>query len=534
MQTSRLKIILLLFLITLFGLGLRLYTASQVFPAQSDAGHFVQYGVAYAHGLIPNISGFWAILPQWVVVWAVRAGLDPLKTLQMFTVFCGAIIVLCTGGLAWGLTKRPWVGLGSALLVAVNFPLIAISATGLSEPSYLACLLAGSAVWIWGINRERKLLVWLGASVIALALFFKPYETYIFFAICMFVVLVKGVLDRQVRRSMVMFIVSLAAFTPVWTAYFAYSTSLGIEKSSQTKVYNIIYGVTGFDSKVNRSSFSGSEDHPINREIRLLEENGPLWYLWHRKAEFARAYPVNLAEALRVMNDQVFYGAFRLGFAWFMLLAIACFVVLVKSKSIIEFTIPLLMAMAVPMAISLGMVNERWLVQCIPFMAILLIGALAGMSPLNRNTKIMAVLLVMVYATVNARTSIVYTGDQWRQRHIQPVADYLRTIASEDDILMTFGPSFPVAFFRTNTMNFVEIPYGTIEQTAMYASDKKVKFIVFSRERYKDYPLLQADPGISGWPPEWELVTNKVFQVSTRYGLQTDTYTIIRTGEGLK
>ena len=132
MNLSRNQHLVLLVAIALLGAGLRLYTAWHVFPAQGDAGHFVQHGVAYAHGVAQHLSGFWALLPQVAAFCAARMGLDPLKGIQLFSVLCGTIVVFGAGAFAWGLTKNAGIGLLSALFVATNHSLIDISATGLS------------------------------------------------------------------------------------------------------------------------------------------------------------------------------------------------------------------------------------------------------------------------------------------------------------------------------------------------------------------------------------------------------------------
>jgi 4-amino-4-deoxy-L-arabinose transferase-like glycosyltransferase len=175
MNLTRNRTIALLAAISVLGFGLRLYTAHHVFPAQGDAGHFVQHGVAFAHGVRPHISGFWALFPQIVAYGAANLGRDPLRSLQLFTVLCGSIVVFSSGALAWGLTRRPLAGVVCAMLVATNYSLIDISATGLSEPGYLACLLSGSALWAHSIASGRKIGIAAGMTIVAAALFFKTY-----------------------------------------------------------------------------------------------------------------------------------------------------------------------------------------------------------------------------------------------------------------------------------------------------------------------------------------------------------------------
>lgn len=530
MNNSSKKVFATLIMITLFSLGLLLYHAYRVFPAQSDAGHFVQNGVAMANGLREKPDPFWALMPQHIVKTASQRGLDSLKSLQLFTVFCGALITLGTGLLAWTLTSKAWAAILASLLVATNFSLIDISGTGLSEPGYLACLLMGSSIWLMGFSGDRKLPVLIGALIMAGAYFFKPYETIIYVSICIFVQLCNDILRQQLARKKVLHFISIAIFVAGGAFYFHEADKLGVTDSSQTKVFNLVWAVTGFDSKVNRTSMLGDENASLNAEKERIKNIGPVMYLWQNREQFARVYARNLASSLRHLNNQFFYGAFRAGFGWFLLLGICVTGYLIKNKLLSQIAIPLLMLIAIPCVLSIGLAYERWMIQCIPFMTVIISVATAHYlsSSTNRPPKFMALFAILVFCGLNIRAGIIFTGDKWRQNNILPAAKELRKWAKEEDILMTFGPSFPVSFYRTNTLNFVEIPYGTLGQTDQYAAEKKVNYIIFSDTLYRDYPLVKAKPGQPDWPGHWELLTNMVFNKSTRFGEEQETFTFIK------
>jgi hypothetical protein len=308
-------------------------------------------------------------------------------------------------------------------------------------------------------------------------------------------------------------------------------SNLGIQDSSQTKVYNIVYGMTGFDSKVHRSGYvEDSSAHPVTVETRLLQKIGPFHYLWHRKCNIAKIYVRNLSAAFRHLNNHIFFGAFRMGLIWFVFLLAAALWSLAKSRLLGQLLIPLLMALAVPMVLSISVVTARWMVQCVPF--ILMVFAAAFCVTLDachdKARFWVAGLVLALYAAVNARNSVAFAEDKWRTKNLFPVAETLRKLAGEQDVIMTFGPALPVAFYRSNTFNFVEIPYAPVGATAKLARERQVDFIILSDRDYTDYPIQQIAPGDSGWPVDWQIITNLTFNKTTRYADESETYTIIQ------
>ena len=219
-----------------------------------------------------------------------------------------------------------------------------------------------------------------------------------------------------------------------------------------------------------------------------------------------------------------------MGLFWFALLLAVAVWALAKKRLLEHLLIPLLMAMAVPMVLSISVVTGRWMVQCIPFILIIYASAIYVLwdsCPDKMRGWTIGVLLAL-FAAMNGRNSMVYVEDKWRTNNLFPVAETLQTFAGEQDVIMTFGPALPMAFYQSNTFNYVEIPYAPVDQTAELAKQQRVDFIVFSDCAYTDYPIQQIGPRTPGWPADWQLLTNLVFNKTTRFADEYETYTIIR------
>lgn len=525
---SHRKTILWLLLITLCGFALRLYYAFQVFPVRSDAGNFVQFGVAYAQGVRPHLSGFWALLPQYIATLAVRANLDPLRTLQMSSVIFGSFVIFGSGALGWVLTRKPVIGLLSASFVATNYALINLSASGLSESGYLAFLLCGGAVWGSGAGKNSRSLVGAGAFLIALALFFKPYETYIFFAICLFSGLLSALVTKRMRAFGLILIISCVSFLPVWITYSSIVTRLGIEAQSQTKLYNVIYGVTGYDSKVHRAITT--EDHPVQVEMRYLEEKGTVGYLWFRRNVILRNYIRNVGASARILNGHLFFGSYRMGLMWAVMVGVLTGISIVRQRMVVALSIPALMAVSVPMLLALGAAHGRWLIQCVPFLLILLAAGVYVLTIRDQALWIrqLALIFLALFVFMNGRNAMIFAGDRWRTNNFYPVTKQLRAWATEEDRIMAFNIPMMMAFYRTNTFNVVNMPYATAHETAELADARGVSWVVYSDSQFPHYPIHAITPETPEWPEQWTLVTNLVFSRHTRFGFEQEVYSIVR------
>jgi len=282
---------------------------------------------------------------------------------------------------------------------------------------------------------------------------------------------------------------------------------------------------------VHRSGYvEDTSAHPVTVEIRLLRKIGTFRYLWHRKGNIARIYVRNLSAAFRLLNNHIFFGAFRMGLIWFVFLLASAVWVLVKSRILGHLLIPLLMALAVPMVLSISVVTGRWMVQCIPFVLMVLAAAFCVTldSWQDKARLRVAGLVLALFAAMNAKNSVAFAEDKWRTNNLFPVAETLHKWAGEQDVIMTFGPALPVAFYRSNTFNYVEIPYAPVAETAQLARKREVDFIIYSDRDYTDYPIQQIAPEDSGWPVDWQILTNLTFNKTTRYADESETYTIIQ------
>jgi hypothetical protein len=112
--------------------------------------------------------------------------------------------------------------------------------------------------------------------------------------------------------------------------------------------------------------------------------------------------------------------------------------------------------------------------------------------------------------------------------NIVPAAERLRLHAGEEDKLMCFGPSLPIAFFRTNVNNCIEIPYGEIDRVALWADQQEVDIIALNSTIFPHFPIHQIADDPSLVPDNWIEIDRIVFEKQTRFGLGTDQYVFYR------
>jgi 4-amino-4-deoxy-L-arabinose transferase-like glycosyltransferase len=367
--------------ILLLAAVLRILPAERVFPAQGDASHFVQGGVAFHYGSLDDISGYWSIGPQFLAALAVRTGLDPARVLQASTIVAGVWLVFGVMFLTRSLTGSWLPGWLAGLLVASTPILVDSSTAGLAETPHMALALSGFAFWHHAFVRRQWSWAVAGGLLLALDLYYRPFDLYILLGVF---VLFMAVRFRSVswRFAWKPLLAGGVLFFLVGAPFFAITKAKQADSAAGSKLINLAFAEHGLNAKVMYGTKGiDSADNPLTQEIRRLDSLGAPRYLWANRGRIARNYVSNLLKAGRHLNSHAFEGGMRMGFVWFVLVSLG----FLYGASRCDGGLPALYAAAsiaaVPAALSIGFVHPRWILQCLPFYFLLAAMALAGDGP---------------------------------------------------------------------------------------------------------------------------------------------------------
>jgi hypothetical protein len=509
---------------------IRIAPANRVFPAQGDAAHFVQCGMAVRYGGISQISGYWSLGPQLLAAAADHWGLDPARTLQASTILFGLLLVAGIVVLAMTLTGHLLVGLIAGLLVATSPALVASSTAGLAETPHMATALWGFALCYHAFKSRKGLWIVPGALVLAIDLYYRPFDlalllgAFVPFLAFRFRKLPPAFLWKTAAGGVLIFLLAGLPFLKI-------TADQKSGSAGQSKLVNLAFAPYGFDPKVMwEAKGIDTEDNPLFKEIQLLRTVGTPRYLWMHRGQIARRYLSNMAQAARQMNAYAFHGSFRMGLVWFALAAVLLSAAAFRGGMAAPALYAWASMLVVPLALSIGWVHPRWTMQCMPFFFLLAGMGLARVFeewPGSRRRCALLALLLL-FAGMNAREALRRLEGRWRDRNIPVAAERLRQFAGEDDKLMCFGPELPVAFFRTNLLNYLEIPYGPVDRVALWADRRDVDIIALCSSRFPGFPIHRIASDPASVPEGWTELDRLVFEKHTRFGLETDQYVFYR------
>lgn len=513
-----------------WALLIRLMAAGKVFPAQGDASHFVQHGKAFVAMGMDGISGYWSLLPQFIAAWSVKMGLMPQYVLQAMTVGFGVLLVAGVYAFALELGRSRTIAFVAGLLIATNPVLTASSTSGLAETPHMAL-----ATWslVLAFAGARKGSVWrfaLAGAVAAVDMYYRPYDLFLYVAGAAPFVLWRMRMYgwwKGVRMATAGVVIGVVCSLP----FFAITTMKSADSVGTSKLVNLAFRKHGLDAKAMFAAKGLHGDEvALSLEIRELQEKGAARYLWNHKGEIARDYMRNVAKGIRHLNGHAFEGMFRMGFFWFVLIG-GLSVVAAWSSGRGEMALYALVAMGVILgALSIGFVHPRWVMQFLPFY-VLLAGMgfewLAEHIPagwMNRATWC----ILLAAGLLNSRWAVARLDDEWRQRNLFAARERLAKHMDEGEKLMSFRPELPALFYATNTLAWMAIPYGPVDEVFAWADMQGVDCIVLNSSTFPHFPIheIERNPGLIPLP--WKEIDRVEFAQDTRFGEERDEFRIYR------
>ncbi len=514
--------------LTILALGVRLIAATKAYPAQGDAGHFVQCGMELAQGNPAGLSPHWSQAPILLVAGAIRVGWDPARALQVLTLAAGVVAVPLLMVFAWSVLESWSAALLAGLLVSTNPALVKYSVNGLAEMPYIALLLAAACLVVGGARSGGA--GWrlpLSAVFLGLGVYFRPTESCVSAAILygmVAVTVVRGRRFSELRALALACLVFIALLTPL-NVYTARRSPYHVPS---TKIVNLAFGDYGYDSKATKGINS-----PLKAEEAKLKEMGAVQYLWVSRGAVMRHWIGNAPRAVRGFKELLFAGAFYMGTGWFAAIIILVFFTSAVFGRLRRWLLPAALAFAMPSLFCLSFLVDRWLVPSLPFLLVLVGDAVAlwlGAARASR-WRYLLVAVVILFIGRNAVFSVEPAAVDWRYFNFSKVAARLRDHGSEQDVLMTSGPHLANYFYTNSPFRFIELPYGTIEETERFAGERHVTLIAFSDLLYSHWPIQRLFAGDAP-PPNWQLLERLRFEKEDpRYGVLTEQYLLYRRRE---
>lgn len=517
----------------LWGLILRLLAAGKVFPAQGDASHFVQHGKAYVAMGMEAISGYWSLLPQFLTAWSMKWGGMPQYVLQATTVGFGVLLVAGVYALAMELTGKRTIAFVAGLLIATNPVLTASSTAGLSETPHMALAVWALVLAFAGARKGRAWMFGLAGAVASVDMYYRPYDLFLYLVGATPFILWR-MKENGWRKNVAVLGAGLLAGAVCSMPFFAITARKSAGSVGTSKLVNLAFRKHGLDAKAMYAAKGlHGDDVALSREIRELQEKGAWGYMWVHRGEIARDYVKNVAKGLRHLNEHAFEGMFRMGFFWFALASGLCLAAAWASGQR-EMTLYVPTAMGVILgALSIGFVHPRWVMQFLPIY-VLLSGA--GFNWLTERVapvlgRRMAWGILLAAAFLNGRWAVAKLDDEWRQRNVFAVSERLGTYMGEGERLMSFQPELPALFYATNTLPWLAIPYGPVNEVFAWADIQSVDCIVLNSSTFPHFPIHEIERVPESVPAPWHEVDRLEFVHDSRFGEERDEYRIYRRSD---
>lgn len=518
----------LLFLL-LLALGFRIWAGAGIYPVMNDAGHFVQHAVAITNKGWMQMSQHWSQFNIAAGVLGLAAGLDAGGAMKLLTLVCGVAVV----GLVWFIARAvagPGAGLLAGVLAAGNKSLVEFSQNGMGEMPYLACLLGALALCLPALLRREvppgRCLA--AAALLGVGIYARPTEAMVSLALLAGFCGLVCVSTGRWRRLWIPAAMALC-FAACMSPLMIFTRATSGAYSPGTKLVNIAFGEIGYDSKRVKS-----EGQELAAEVAKLRQLGSARYIWENKGRMLRRIPSNFAIALRSLNEQVFAGPFRLGFAWFALLTGAALILhLRRGGGAASLLLPALV-FTMPLLLSLSFVVDRWLVPSIPFFLVLVAAAFwpraAEEAPPRTGLRVLLSALAALMAlsgTALAREKL--RDDGWHIRNMAAAGEELRKHGTEDDVLLASGPYLAIHFYRHDPLRYRDLPYfDTPEGLAAFCQANRITLLAVSSLQYPSWPLHDwvADGLL---PAAFEPLGKMAFtQPDFRYGERSETIVFYR------
>lgn len=517
-------------ILCLWALCIRMLAAGKVFPAQGDVSHFVQYGKVYAStGKLESLSSLWSLAPQFLAAWSVKLSWMPQFVMQTTAVAFGILAVTGVYGLALELTNSRRISIVAGLIMATNPVLTSLSVAGFSDTPHFA-LGTWALALVFAGARKRKIWMFALAAVLAsLDLYYRTYDLFLYFVAAAPFILLR-LRGCGWSRGIILIGTALSVGTVCSLPFFFVNHAISGWNPGHSKLSNLAIGASGTNAKeLYAQSGLGSDQTPLALRVKELGEKGIIKYTWRHKADIARRYPANVAGYIRVLNGHVFDGMFRLGLFWFVVFILLCASGMRNAMGwYMVFSIAVVLG-----ALSVGFVNPRWVIQCIPFCAILAGGGFDWLlsNVLNRRVHWIAWAVLIAIGCLNSRWTVVRLNDEWKQLNLFPVCERLHKVMGEDERLMCFRPELPALFYKTNALCWDNIPYDTVEGVFALAEAHGADCIVLNDSTFAHFPIHEIERHPEMVPAPWREVDRLEFEKETRFELEHDVWRFYRKDE---
>ena len=518
----------------LWALLIRVMAAGKVYPAQTDASHFVQYGKEYAAKGLDAISNYWSLLPQLLSGWSVRMGWSPQYVLQGTTVAFGVLLVAGVYALALELARSRTVAVVAGLLIATNPALTASATSGLSESPHMAVATWALVLVFVGVRTARVRWFALAGLVASVDMYYRSYDLFLYLAgAAPFVVWRMSNLGWKKGCGLVFAAVLTGALCA--SPFFAISAMKSAQGMGDTKMLNLAFGEYTFDSKAMYAAKGiHGDETPVGKRLHELRTEGACKFMWRHRVEIASNYPKNIVRGVRDLNDLAFTGMFRAGLFWFGVASVLCVVAHV-SRGNVFLPFYLVFAMCVILgAYSLCFVHKRYILQLLPFFEILFGGGVAWLLSRQSRRRLQVVTwgCLLAMGALNGRWAVARLDDAWAQRNLFAACDRLQDTMNEDERLMCFDPGLPALFYKTNALCWDNIPYDSVEGVFALAEAHGVDCIVLDDKAFPHYPIHEIERNPALLPEPWKEVDRIEFECETRFGLEQNVFRFYRKGEG--
>lgn len=505
MKTNRWVNILVVAVLLTVAAAVRIVAARQAYPVAGDAGHFVQHGVALAHGVAGALSTYWSQGMIVIAAGAVKVGLDPRYVLQTVTLVSGVGVTLLFAGLLWLLTGSRIMAIAGGLIIGTNPTMVHYSITGYSEMPYLFFLMAGVCV---GASKGLPSLARyaLAGMFIGMGGYFKGLDAAI--AACglgLYIMLrTEGGWQTKIRSAFPVPVAAFLVLLPLCVFTYQHTGSF----TPGTKGGNFLLGEDWADSKVVYAA----------EGMRLEEKTAS-----ELVVEIAGRMGQNMAQTFRIIGGQIFIRGFRMGTIVFFLVCGCVFLKLWRERDRHAWLPVCLLGIQMGL-LWIVFVHERILAPSLPWVILLFL--LAIWTGLRRiqwdfSRKCLVGFVWLLFVGVNAcYAATVFTSEffWWRYAHIQECAQTLKKHGTDQDVVMSYGPHLAIEFNAGNPLKTVEIPYGTLAQVEERAHEHQVRFIVISDTFRSHWPIARLfDAGVSA-PENWILCEELVFPADEMSG----------------
>lgn len=504
--------------------------AGKVFPAQGDASHFVQHGKAYWAMGMDAISGYWSLLPQFLTAWSVKFGLMPQFVLQATTVVFGVLLVAGVYALAIELTRRRSIAIVAGVLIATNPILTASSTSGLSETPHMALATWTLTLAFAGTRKRRAWLFALAGAVASVDMYYRPYDLFLYLAGAFPFILWR--LKGNGWRGNITLIGAGVLVGAICSMPFFVITGMKSAGSVGTsKLSNLAYGEDGLNAKAMYAAKGlHGEETPFAQRITELQKSGVWGYLWVHKDDVAKNYVRNIMRGIRNLNGHMFTGMFHMGLFWFVLFSGLSVLALWHERCRWVALYSVCSMGVILAALSLGFVHPRWIMQFMPFYVLLVGGGFAwliGRLPCKRM-QMVAWGCFLLAGLLNGRWAVARLDDEWKQRNLFPVCERLHEMMVENEKLMSFHPELPALFYQTNALNWVNIPFDSVEEVFALAEAENVDCIVLHDGTFAHFPIHEIEVHPELIPTPWHEIDKLEFEQETRFDLERDVYRIYR------